>query len=52
MPEGKTVDFLVLRKDFDAGPHSIPLAKLSSCGMSRVMIHREKNWFEGQMSKD
>lgn len=53
MAEGKALDvvFLVLSKGFDAVPHSIPLAKLSSCGMSRFVMHRVKNWLKGRCQR-
>lgn len=31
--------------------HSIPLAKLYSCGMSRFMMHRVKNWLKDRCQR-
>ena len=46
---GKGVDiiFLVFSKTFDTVPHSIFLDKLSSCDMSRFVVHWVKNWLNG-----
>ncbi|KAK4827625.1 hypothetical protein QYF61_019835 [Mycteria americana] len=44
--EGKAVDVvpLAFSKAFDTVPHSILLDKLSSCGISRYLVHWVKNW--------
>jgi len=44
--EGKAVDvvFLDFSKAFDTVPHSIPLDKLSNCGMISYTVRWVKNW--------
>ncbi|KAK4810895.1 hypothetical protein QYF61_013303 [Mycteria americana] len=51
--EGKAVDvvFLDFSKAFDTVPHSILLDKLSSCEMSRFMVHWVKNWLKGRAQR-
>jgi len=46
--EGKAVDvvFLDFTTAFDTVTHSILLDELSSCGMSRFMVHWVKNWLK------
>ena len=45
------VAFLDFSRGFDPVPHSILLEKLSSCGMSRFIVHWVKNWLNSRASR-
>ncbi|KAK4830711.1 hypothetical protein QYF61_012971 [Mycteria americana] len=50
---GKAVDvvFWILARLLITVPHSILLDKLSSCGMSRYMVHWVENWLHGRAQR-